>query len=140
MVSWMRRRRSVDVLGVSGALPGEAGCVIAVRASAAPADGSLLICTPTCMRAQAGIRLIHGSQVGELRVRLGAHRGARLRDGACARAEKPWRFHWFFHPVRACVALIQSRGRIEGAFDDRLDLDRKSTRLNSSHANISYAV
>src|SRR3712207_8906501 len=27
-----------------------------------------------------------------------------------------------------------------GAFDQVLDLDRKSTRLNSSHANISYAV
>lgn len=121
----------MDVLGVSGALPGEAGCVIAVRASAAPADGSLLICTPTCMRAQAGIRLIHGSQVGELRVRLGAHRGARLRDGACARAEKPWRFHWFFHPVRACVARIQSRGRIEGGFDDRLDLRRRKRRRPS---------
>src|SRR3712207_7275404 len=26
------------------------------------------------------------------------------------------------------------------ADDDALDLDRKSTRLNSSHANISYAV
>src|SRR5258707_9696493 len=25
-------------------------------------------------------------------------------------------------------------------FDPRLDADRKSTRLNSSHANISYAV
>src|SRR3712207_3132455 len=27
-----------------------------------------------------------------------------------------------------------------GDADDRADLDRKSTRLNSSHANISYAV
>src|SRR3712207_8203864 len=26
------------------------------------------------------------------------------------------------------------------AHDDRVDSDRKSTRLNSSHANISYAV
>src|SRR3712207_8821441 len=26
------------------------------------------------------------------------------------------------------------------AFDDGIGLDRKSTRLNSSHANISYAV
>src|SRR3712207_7564529 len=29
---------------------------------------------------------------------------------------------------------------VAGARVDELDLDRKSTRLNSSHANISYAV
>src|SRR3712207_7995506 len=33
---------------------------------------------------------------------------------------------------------ILDQGRPEG--DGRLQLDRKSTRLNSSHANISYAV
>src|SRR3712207_8655265 len=33
---------------------------------------------------------------------------------------------------RQCLALL--------AFSDRLTRDRKSTRLNSSHANISYAV
>src|SRR3712207_8023318 len=27
-----------------------------------------------------------------------------------------------------------------GDYEDMMDLDRKSTRLNSSHANISYAV
>src|SRR3712207_8647143 len=31
-------------------------------------------------------------------------------------------------------------GRIGGRAGDRAALDRKSTRLNSSHANISYAV
>src|SRR5947209_12311168 len=29
---------------------------------------------------------------------------------------------------------------VEDSYEDLLDLDRKSTRLNSSHANISYAV
>src|SRR3712207_6969868 len=31
-------------------------------------------------------------------------------------------------------------GRLEGDRDALVDPDRKSTRLNSSHANISYAV
>src|SRR3712207_8261341 len=35
------------------------------------------------------------------------------------------------------VQLVQQPG---GAGQRQLDLDRKSTRLNSSHANISYAV
>src|SRR3712207_6971389 len=40
---------------------------------------------------------------------------------------------------RVAVNLPQHEGR--GAVADELDgLDRKSTRLNSSHANISYAV
>jgi hypothetical protein len=116
---------------VSNALPGEGGCVIAEKADAAPADGRILACTPACMRSQAGIRLTHGSQVRELRVRLGAHRGARLRDSACARAENPWRFHWFVHSVRACVARIQGRERIEGGFDDRLDVRRRQRRRPS---------
>src|SRR5258707_9642441 len=36
-----------------------------------------------------------------------------------------------------------TRARVDGEIvnlDDDLNLDRKSTRLNSSHANISYAV
>src|SRR3712207_8643310 len=32
------------------------------------------------------------------------------------------------------------RGRVDVAVEDADRLDRKSTRLNSSHANISYAV
>src|SRR3712207_8615127 len=50
------------------------------------------------------------------------------------------------------VAVLQVRGElrdamgqlvrddVEGAREVAEDLDRKSTRLNSSHANISYAV
>jgi hypothetical protein len=110
-----------------GALPGESGGgVSAARPSAASANGSLLICTSNCMRAQTGVRLLHGSQVRERRVRLGAHRGARLRDGA--RAENPWRFHRFLRLVRACVARVQSHERIESGFDDRLDLRRRKRR------------
>src|SRR3712207_8705421 len=38
-------------------------------------------------------------------------------------------------------ALVEAAGDVEvGAPVDRVVLDRKSTRLNSSHANISYAV
>src|SRR5438445_6310119 len=37
-------------------------------------------------------------------------------------------------------AIRAAAGVGEFAFDDAEELDRKSTRLNSSHANISYAV
>src|SRR3712207_9269701 len=44
--------------------------------------------------------------------------------------------------VDTAVAVVRGRDDVEAL--DRLDLlaelDRKSTRLNSSHANISYAV
>jgi hypothetical protein len=73
----------------------------------------------------------HGSQMRELRVRTGAFRGARLGDGARAPAESPRRFHRFLHAVRACIARIQGRERIERGFDDRLDLrwrNRRSAR------------
>src|SRR5258707_10471192 len=36
--------------------------------------------------------------------------------------------------------LIRARNLIRDCASVRADLDRKSTRLNSSHANISYAV
>src|SRR3712207_9211066 len=39
------------------------------------------------------------------------------------------------HDVVGCALAVVHHGRTA-----RLDLDRKSTRLNSSHANISYAV
>src|SRR3712207_7628568 len=35
---------------------------------------------------------------------------------------------------------LPDRARVRSAFGDEGGLDRKSTRLNSSHANISYAV
>src|SRR3712207_6954503 len=39
-----------------------------------------------------------------------------------------------------CDALLQVREVADGARGLDLAVDRKSTRLNSSHANISYAV
>src|SRR3712207_8447153 len=45
--------------------------------------------------------------------------------------------------VPCCGADLQERGRpaaIGEASTSGFELDRKSTRLNSSHANISYAV
>src|SRR3712207_7023306 len=47
--------------------------------------------------------------------------------------------------VAGAVAEVEHAGVLEEAADDRRDADvvaedRKSTRLNSSHANISYAV
>src|SRR3712207_8379164 len=48
------------------------------------------------------------------------------------------------HPVVALLLqflgeLLAARG-YEPAIEHDVDVDRKSTRLNSSHANISYAV
>src|SRR3712207_7485931 len=40
----------------------------------------------------------------------------------------------------ASVASVNSSGITPNNKYDRYNLDRKSTRLNSSHANISYAV
>src|SRR5207248_8236159 len=40
-------------------------------------------------------------------------------------------------PPGAALQLRQSRGHVDEA---KVDLDRKSTRLNSSHRTISYAV
>ena len=42
-----------------------------------------------CTLVHAGVRSIHGSQMREFRVRAGAYRGARLRDGAREPAESP---------------------------------------------------
>src|SRR3712207_7579531 len=54
------------------------------------------------------------------------------------------------HPVTRAIEKARERRRVEPAGvlgvrgrpagDVRRDVDRKSTRLNSSHANISYAV
>src|SRR2546430_9681159 len=40
----------------------------------------------------------------------------------------------------AYISPEQARGKKAGEIDGRADLDRKSTRLNSSHSQISYAV
>src|SRR3712207_8693206 len=43
--------------------------------------------------------------------------------------------------VRAVARRLRQEGRLNQARDPNLpEQDRKSTRLNSSHANISYAV
>src|SRR5688572_32017470 len=39
----------------------------------------------------------------------------------------------------AWFALVRNRDRVASA-NDRVTIDRKSTRLNSSHSQISYAV
>src|SRR3712207_7505758 len=48
------------------------------------------------------------------------------------------------HPARERVekagGVEDGVGGLEHDHEDRRDRDRKSTRLNSSHANISYAV
>jgi hypothetical protein len=103
----------------------------AARPSAVRVNGSLLAGTPNCTLVHAGVRSIHGSQMRELRVRLGPCRGARLRDGALAPAEGPWRFHRFLHPMRGCVARVQGDERIESGFDDRLDLRCRKRRSAS---------
>src|SRR3712207_7214731 len=41
-------------------------------------------------------------------------------------------------PLRAMIEFLRARGRNDDAA--AYEEDRKSTRLNSSHANISYAV
>src|SRR5947209_11639090 len=47
-------------------------------------------------------------------------------------------------PVAKPVAVVEGElpceTRVQAAADDHFTRDRKSTRLNSSHANISYAV
>src|SRR3712207_8864791 len=62
-----------------------------------------------------------GDMIGALLTRLGAH------DSVMAWEERRMR-----REVRATANRLAN-------FDDA-NLDRKSTRLNSSHANISYAV
>src|SRR3712207_3362856 len=42
--------------------------------------------------------------------------------------------------LRKAMATFRSRGNIETLQEKMVGRDRKSTRLNSSHANISYAV
>src|SRR3712207_8523218 len=42
--------------------------------------------------------------------------------------------------ITACLLGLAIGQVVAGPLSDRLGRDRKSTRLNSSHANISYAV
>src|SRR3712207_9204607 len=49
-------------------------------------------------------------------------------------------FYRNYHSLRYVGERLVLRLRAEPADDDVARLDRKSTRLNSSHANISYAV
>src|SRR6266542_5150204 len=56
--------------------------------------------------------------------------------------------HWWLparrgvlrHPVTRTVQDGRCRGPVQRRFADRPSRDRKSTRLNSSHGSISYAV
>src|SRR3712207_8327055 len=57
--------------------------------------------------------------------------GNRLYPGGIPPGSEPYWWLWL-------TGDGQGRGRLIPAF--ATDLDRKSTRLNSSHANISYAV
>src|SRR3712207_8635156 len=73
-------------------------------------------------------------------VRFDARRGGRVEVEADVKnVEPPDQFHGFhLHTTGLCDPPFSSAGghfNPEGAVQDR-----KSTRLNSSHANISYAV
>src|SRR3712207_7772066 len=46
----------------------------------------------------------------------------------------------FNNPLGSCMADDQKQQLVEMITKYEVPLDRKSTRLNSSHANISYAV
>src|SRR3712207_7537988 len=70
------------------------------------------------------------SRLGEPLIRDVENLGA-LFDGRTARSISA-------HDQHTAVSEEHSRVRCTG--HDHLRLDRKSTRLNSSHANISYAV
>src|SRR5690348_17877631 len=55
------------------------------------------------------------------------------------RAIRERHFYIFTHPETR--ALVEQRfAQMLAGFDDAASLDRKSTRLNSSHPSISYAV
>src|SRR3712207_8730241 len=45
-----------------------------------------------------------------------------------------------FHPHKAIIRQRIVENKFTGTIQQAVDRDRKSTRLNSSHANISYAV
>src|SRR3712207_6959381 len=59
------------------------------------------------------------------------------RYAALAAADGPFAMHWVRPDPTDMLATIR---RIVWHHDAPTPVDRKSTRLNSSHANISYAV
>ncbi len=79
--------------------------------NSATVNGTLLIGSSICTRAQAGVGSGYGSQVSELRVRSGASHGARLRHGACAPAEVPQTVPPA-SPPRACLRRLRSKPRL----------------------------
>src|ERR1035438_4300360 len=60
-----------------------------------------------------------------------------------ARTAAHWYKHWWCNPAaqpgHGCLAPQEAGAGID-RHERRTDLDRKSTRLNSSHLGISYAV
>ena len=124
----VERRTSREFAGgqarVFGTRTGEGGGGGAQPAKAERGQRWMRVFPPAdvnCTLVHAGVRSRHGSQMREHRVRPGAYRGTRLRDGARAHAESSRRFHRFLHPVRARVARVPGRERIESGCGDRLD-------------------
>src|SRR3712207_8955995 len=55
-------------------------------------------------------------------------------------ASTPWRWKMDLAVSMPIMLMLIDGGSLDAGPDDRALEDRKSTRLNSSHANISYAV
>src|SRR3712207_7572145 len=64
----------------------------------------------------------------------------RSRGGMLGRQQTPPRIGYEFRVAERGIAVNIGTAHRLGHQMDRLWRDRKSTRLNSSHANISYAV
>src|SRR3712207_8469785 len=87
----------------------------------------------TLFRSKGAIGLINLGRPGGARVQAGG--GAMVDEGAPF-ARFPVVVRWRSNDhVGEAIAIDIARGP-----DTRAERDRKSTRLNSSHANISYAV
>src|SRR5699024_11601178 len=67
---------------------------------------------------------------------LWAHR-KKFKDVA---AEQDTKLTFLPYIVKAVVAMMKEFPVFNASLDDTTDEDRKSTRLNSSHVSISYAV
>src|SRR3712207_9391653 len=67
--------------------------------------------------------------------------GGRFKRRSSAVTEADAKFTTAVQRAVSCIGLVQAFGREDEEYTRfRGTLDRKSTRLNSSHANISYAV